>query len=281
MTSSMVSHTFVCGFVGRAEVADHGQRVGVRGPLGPFEFAQPVGENLDAAAGEFLRVEQADRAGRQVAWVLIFLKAGLFPLSVQPGERGPRHVRLAAGLEDGRRLLAAQFHRHFAHRPQVVRDVVADFAVAARRRRDELAVLVPQTNRDAVDLQLNGIRKFFVLELLPNVGVEFLQPLAVERIVNREHRLGVADLRQPADRRAADALRRAVGRDQLGVVGLQLFQLFEELIELLVRDFGAALDVVEVIVMVDLLAQFGDTHFGLTHRAAPGLGVDSSCHQYE
>ena len=58
------------------------------------------------------------------------------------------------------------------------------------------------------------------------------------------------------DRLAADALRRAIGSDQLGVFGFQLLQLLQQPVELPVGDLGPGLDVIEVVVVVDESPQF-------------------------
>ena len=51
---------------------------------------------------------------------------------------------------------------------------------------------------------------------------------------------------QRADRLAADPLRRRVGRDELGVLGLERPQLVEQLVVLVVADLGVVEDVVAV-----------------------------------
>ena len=56
----------------------------------------------------------------------------------------------------------------------------------------------------------------------------------------------------------ADALRRAVGRDQLRVFELELLKFNEEPVELPIADLGRGLDVVEVVVALDLATQLGD-----------------------
>ena len=64
----------------------------------------------------------------------------------------------------------------------------------------------------------------------------------------------------------AHALRRAVGRDQVGELRLEIAQLALEPVVLLVRDLGRGLDVVEVLVPADLLAQLRDALLGLLAR---------------
>ena len=63
----------------------------------------------------------------------------------------PRTSRSAGGWLD------AQPERDRADRAQVRRDVLADVAVAARRRPHEHAVLVAQADREPVELELGGV----------------------------------------------------------------------------------------------------------------------------
>jgi hypothetical protein len=65
----------------------------------------------------------------------------------------------------------------------------------------------------------------------------------------------VADLLEVGDRLAADALSGRVGRDELGMVGLDGAQLVEERVVLVVADLGIVEDVVAVAVVVELAAQ--------------------------
>ena len=65
----------------------------------------------------------------------------------------------------------------------------------------------------------------------------------------------MADRAEALDRLPADPLRGAVGADQLGVLLLQPLQALQQAVELAVADRGRGLDVVEVVVALDLLAQ--------------------------
>ena len=70
-------------------------------------------------------------------------------------------------------------------------------------------------------------------------------------------------LRQLLDRLVADALRGAVGRDQFGVLGLQLLEPLHQAVVFQVADFGRRLDVVLVVVVADLVAKRGDFGGGI------------------
>ena len=78
------------------------------------------------------------------------------------------------------------------------------------------------------------------------------------------------DRREPLDRLVADALRGAVGRDQLGMLGLELLEPLHQPVVLEVGDLRRRLDVVFPVVVADFLAEpgdFGGRNFG--HFAAP------------
>ena len=55
-------------------------------------------------------------------------------------------------------------------------------------------------------------------------------------------------------RAAGDALRRRIGRDEIGIVGLELLELVQQGVELFVRDFRSGMNVVPLFVMADLFA---------------------------
>ena len=59
----------------------------------------------------------------------------------------------------------------------------------------------------------------------------------------------------------ADALRRAVGRNQIGIFRFERFQSFEQFIKLEIRDFRRVFLVIKLVVPVDFGAQRFD--FGL------------------
>src|SRR5262249_4474380 len=77
-------------------------------------------------------------------------------------------------------------------------------------------------------------------------------------IVNREHGNAMADRRKALERLPADALRGAVGTDQLGMLRLQLHQAVHHPVELAVADLRPGLDIVEIVMPVQLAAQASD-----------------------
>ena len=150
-------------------------------------------------------------------------RPGLGAPLVERGEVRQRHVDLAAHLDQRRRVVDPQRDR--ADRAQVVRDVLADLAVAARGAAHEHAVAVEQRHRQPVDLRLGHELERRVLDPLAREVVAHAvdpgpQLLLGARVGEREHRLQVRDLLELADRLPAHALGRRVGREQLRVLAL-------------------------------------------------------------
>jgi hypothetical protein len=63
----------------------------------------------------------------------------------------------------------------------------------------------------------------------------------------------VLDGLEPLDRPAGHALRGRVGRDEIGMLGLEPLELVQQRVELGVRDLGGVQDVVALFVVADLL----------------------------
>ncbi len=219
------------------------------------------------------RVLLAQGPRRGVARVGEGLRPLRFGAPIQGGERGRRHVDLAAHLEVVRsgRL---QLLRHVADRGDVGGDVLSGHPVAARRGLDEAAVDVGERHRDPVDLRFAGE----VERLEVDVGQQPAEPVApcvelglAERVVEAHHRDAMADRREELRRRrAADALGRRVRGDDLGVVGLDPLELAEERVVVGVGDLGGVEDVVAKVVVGDQPTQLGSP---LGRCAALGCGL--------
>ncbi len=80
----------------------------------------------------------------------------------------------------------------------------------------------------------------------------------------------VAHLREALGGDAADALRRAVGGDQLRLLGFERHELLDQAVELAIGDLGPAEPVVEILVAADLPSQL--------LRPARGIDLASGCH---
>ena len=161
-------------------------------------------------------------------------------------------------------------------RADIVRDVVADRAVAAGRAEHEQAVLVGERDGHAVDLQLqhplDGARVRLLKELLDAAAPGGEVGGAVG-IVDRQHRQPVPHRLELRHRLVADPLRGAVCRHQLGVFFLERTQVGEQAVVVAVADLRRRLDVILPVVMPDLLPQAFDLSGG---RRGHGLSVPAA-----
>ena len=103
----------------------------------------------------------------------------------------------------------------------VLRDVLAAGAVAARGGGDEAAVLVDERAGEAVDLRLADHGEVGALDDVRRALVPGAEAVGVEGVGEREQRHAVLDDAEGLDGGAADALGGGVGRDQLGVAALR------------------------------------------------------------
>ena len=200
------------------------ERLPVRAEADALGDADAVAPHRQRPVGGEARVELADGPRRRVARVHEGRQAALGAALVERGEVGQRHVDLAADLEQRRGVLDPQRDR--GDRAQVVGDVLADLAVAARRAALEHAVAVEQRDRQPVDLRLGDEGEGRVLDPLAGEVVAHAvdpgaQLLLGAGVGEREHRLQVRDLLEPRDRLGPDPLGGRVRRDQLGMLGLE------------------------------------------------------------
>ena len=112
---------------------------------------------------------------------------------------------------------------HRVDRLDVGGDVLAGAPVAAGQRPHQPALLVQQVDGQPVDLELaQQVGVLHAVALEP--GVPGLELLVAERVVEALHRPEVVDRREVGRDRAADLLRRRVGRAQLGPLLLERLQ---------------------------------------------------------
>jgi hypothetical protein len=137
-------------------------------------------------------------------------------------------------------------------------DVVARGTVTPGSPQREPPFLVQQSDGDAVELLVDDVARPVAPQAPADAGVEGAQVVRVVSVIDGQHGHGVADRTEALDRLSADPLRWAVGGNQLGVLLLQLAEPPEEPIELPVAHRRRGLDVVQVIVALDLPAQFFD-----------------------
>src|SRR3989442_2231439 len=77
------------------------------------------------------------------------------------------------------------------------------------------------------------------------------------------------DRLEDVGRRSAHALGGAVGGDEVWKARLELAELAHEGVVLGVRDLGPRLDIIQIVVVMDLLAQLGDALRGVGPRHSP------------
>ena len=251
---------------GRAQRLEH---VPVGGEAQRVGAAQVIEEDVERAAGGDRRILLPHGARRGVPRVGERGRAGLFQRPVEASELLARHEDLAAHLEDGRAGQSPpQHHRDRSDRPEVRRDVLAHAPVAARGAADEAAVLVQERDAQAVDLRLAHVGERSPRQRAADPGLELAQIVRRGRVVEGEHGVVMLDRLEDVGRRPTDALRGAVRGDEVGKRRLELAQLAHEGVVLGVRDFGPRFDVVQIVVVVDLLAQLGDPLRGVGPRHA-------------
>ncbi len=128
------------------------------------------------------------------------------------------HVDLAAHFADRRHAFALEPLRNVLQRFHIGGDIFALGAVAARRAGDELAVLVAQRHRQAVDLRLGGEYDLLVLrqaQKAADAADEIDDVLLGKGIVERQHRHRMPHFGEARRRRRADPLGQACQRAQL------------------------------------------------------------------
>ncbi len=133
--------------------------------------------------------------------------------------------------------------------------VLANRAVAARRRQHELPALVAQRAGQAVDLGLRGHRDKGVrrqAEESLHPGDELRHIPFREGILEAEHGPGMRDLGEAGGRRRAEPLRRRIRPHQLREARLELAVLAHERVIFGVGNFRRVLVVIQLVVPRDL-----------------------------
>ena len=204
--------------IGRQAEARHGfDRAELGRGDGLARFAPGIGEKLERPLGGHARIELAQGAGGEIARIGVSRLAGGGLARVERGEVGVAHVDFAPRLEDSRRALKPLGDR--LHHARIGGHVLPFIAVAARRRLDELAVLVAQAAREPVDLRFrNDIKRraFAHAQEPPHPGAEFLDLVVGEDVAERQHRHAMANFREFLRRRRPDLAVQGIGARQLG-----------------------------------------------------------------
>ena len=137
------------------ELADLLEKLHVRTNLQTIAKPHPVTEEPQLALRAYFRVEQTDRAGRDVAGVFEFGFADPGALLVQGDQIRVGHVDLPAHFERLGDSGTLKLQRETSDRPCIVGHIVADLAVAPRDGSGQLPVLIADRCRDSIDFQLD------------------------------------------------------------------------------------------------------------------------------
>ena len=169
-------------------------------------------------------------------------------------EVGDVEEHLAAHLDESRDAPRRRALRDARDLPHVLGDVLAHPAVAAGRGAREPTALVPQRQREAVDLQLAQ-----VVHAPARVALDLRRPgeelLVAEDVVEAQHPLGVLDRSEQGAGRRADRQRRRVLALQLGVQPLDRLEPVHPVVVGRVVDDDGVLAVVGVARVEDPVGQ--------------------------
>ena len=192
-------------------------------PRATFFRAELIRVQREVAGRGDARVLLAQAAGGRVAGVGEQALSRLALAPVQRLERRERHEHLAPHLEQRGDVLrlSLQLLRHRFDRAQVLGDVLAGHAVAARRADREPPVVVLQRDREPVELGLGD-----EADRLGDQALDARAPgeqlVARERVVERQHRHAVHDRRERRRGPPAGTLRRRVGGDERRMLRFEL-----------------------------------------------------------
>ena len=219
------------------------------------DFAAGVEKDVQRTFRDLPRVQLLEAAGRCVSCICEFLFVVRKAVGVEFQEACAAHVDFAAGFENRRRIGDVETERDGRNRADIGRDVIPLFAVAARKRLHEKAVLIADGNADAVDLRFDKIRRHVAAEAFDDVFVKTAEVVRVIRVVEAHHGQLVADGLESRERIAGDALRRRIRRDELRMGGFDLPKLAIQRIIFVVGYFRFRFDVIEMVMPSDFGAK--------------------------
>ena len=227
------------------------------GHVGALQRTDAVAEKAQLTRGGDARVELAQAAGGGVARVGEFLLAGVALARVQFGKIHLVHQHFTAHLQHPRDDAAVQPQRNRAHCADVDGDVFTGGAVAARGGLHEHAVLVAQTDRQAVELEFTGVVDWAVelagVQAFAHRAIEAVDVFRRKAVSQRQHRHAVNDLLELGNRRGADATRRRILGHAVRMHRFERLQLAEHAVVFGVGNGRR----VEHVIGVDVAIQFG------------------------
>ena len=179
---------------------------------------------------------------------------------------------------------ARNFKRQGLDGPEVLRDVLAGFAVAARRTLHEHAVLIAGADGQTVQFRFcritNGVLS---AQPFPVPAIEVAHLNVAERIVQRQHGEPMFHRSECGDRRRPHSLRGRIWCQQLGMLRLQGSKFEHETVVFGIRNFRIIEGVIAVVVAFQRLFELGDArcrlgrtrcflraHLSNSVRATPG-----------
>jgi hypothetical protein len=167
--------------------------------------------------------------------------------------------------------MTAKPQRNRPNHPHVRCHVFADDPVPASDASNQSALLIRESDAQAVNLELRYVRELRVLrepEATADAAVELAELVLAVGIVEAEHRHQMRDGLEAFGGPATHALCRRVGVGQLGVCLFDRPKLAHESVELGVGDLRRVVHVVALFVMADESSQFvsalGGTHIERT-----------------
>ena len=230
----------------------------------PRRLAHLVEEDAQRPLRGDPRIELPQRSGGAIARVHEGRFSGLLPFLVHAHEVPLVDEDLPARLEDRRRP-STELQGDHLDGAQIRGDVLASETVPAGGALHEPAVLVPERDRQTIELRLHHVSEGLVPEQPVHAGVELEKLVFGHRVGERHHLPPVRDLGELLARGRPDAPGGRIGRDQVGVVRLELLELAEEAIVLGVAQGGRVQDVVAVARVAELGPQLFRAGGGVFH----------------
>ena len=149
-----------------------------------------------------------------------------------------------------------EVHGNVLDGADVQRNVLARGAVAARRRANKGTVLIRDGHAQAVDLKFAGIRDVAGTQRGLRAVEPLIQLFQVHGIIHGIHARHVRDGRELLSiHKTAHALRVGGGRHQIGICGLDLLELYQQLVERRVRDLRGVQSIITIRVVVEQVAK--------------------------